>query len=282
VRSIGRRRSSLRRRVFQLRELLPHLREDALHVGPIEADRGGLFGEPLRAHERGQPGGNSADRAARRIALRLPLVRLDALPVLHHLARAGDAHVAEYMRVPPGELVGDAVAHLGEIELPLLTRDASLEHHLEEQIAQLLLVMMRISGLVRLDDFVRFLEQVWRQGAKRLLAIPWAPAGIAQAIHDAQKAVDRGLRPGEIFHGGRCTTGAHSREPIPCWPFERAARMLAWFPRRRRGACSPSPRCSPAPRRRARRTPTLLLPSSPRPRRLRPDTSPCPRRRRAP
>ena len=127
--------------LLELGQLFADLGEHSLAVGPVESDRACLLRDSLRADQRGQTGGDAADGAARSFALRLALVGLDPLPVLHHLAGAGNADVAEDVRVPPGQFFRDGVAHRREVELPLLARDAGLEDDLEEQVAQLLAVV---------------------------------------------------------------------------------------------------------------------------------------------
>ncbi len=87
-----------------------------------------------------------------------------------------------------GQLVGDAVADVREIEATLLARDARLEDHLKEQIAELLAVILVVAALDRLDHLVRFFEQIGRQRAQRLLSVPRATIGAAQLVHDAKKA----------------------------------------------------------------------------------------------
>ena len=118
------------------------------------------------------------------------------------------------MGVAAGELVGDGVAHLREVELALLARDPGLEDDLEEQVTQLFLVVRDVPGLDGLDHLVRFLQQIGSQGAQRLLAVPGAAARIAQLVHDVEQPPHRRFR---LAHERRNTTSTPRISGlIPC------------------------------------------------------------------
>src|SRR3954469_11412438 len=196
-------------RLRKLRELLAHLGEDSLDVRPIESDRRGLLGDALCPDESRKSDRHSADGAPRRLALRLAFVGLDPLPVLHHLARPRDVHVAEDVRVPAGQLLGDAVAHGSEVELPFLAGDAGLEDDLEQQIAELLAMVGGVPRLDGLDDLVRLLEKIGRERPEGLLAVPRASSRIAELVHDVEEPPDGGLRGLLVCHEvPGCTTAA--------------------------------------------------------------------------
>ena len=60
----------------------------------------------------------------------------------HHLVGAVDLDVAEHVRVAAHELVVHAAGHVGQRELPLLGGEGGVEHHLEQQVAELLLEVL--------------------------------------------------------------------------------------------------------------------------------------------
>jgi hypothetical protein len=106
-----------------------------------------------------------------------------------------------------GQLLGDGVAHGSEVELPFLAGDAGLEDDLEEQIAELLAVVDGVPRLDRLDDLVCLLEKIGRERPQGLLAVPRAPSGIAELVHDVEEPPDGALRRLLVCHEvPGCTT----------------------------------------------------------------------------
>ena len=67
------------------------------------------------------------------------LVLLDLLPVAHDVGGLVGDDVAEHVRVPAHELVVDAARDVGHGELAGLLREHRVEHHLVEEVAELVL-----------------------------------------------------------------------------------------------------------------------------------------------
>ena len=84
--------------------------------------------------------------------------------------------VAEHMRMPPHHLAADGSHHVAEIEQAAFLGHAGVEHHLEQQVAQLVLQAVPVLFLDGAGDFVGFLDGVGRDGGEGLLDIPWAAA----------------------------------------------------------------------------------------------------------
>jgi hypothetical protein len=95
-------------------------------------------------------------------------------PTAHHLVDDAPGHVVE----------GEAAGFLGH---------ARMEHHLEQEIAELVLQRGHVVALDGLGHLVGFLDGVGRDGAEALLDVPGAAARrIAQPRHDAQEVFDGG------------------------------------------------------------------------------------------
>ena len=62
-----------------------------------------------------------------------------------------------------------------------------VEHHLQQQVAELLAQARAVVGLDRLGELVRLLERVRHERLVRLLGVPRAAARRAQAVHDAHE-----------------------------------------------------------------------------------------------
>ncbi len=121
---------------------------------------------------------------------------LDGVPVRLYGGGVGSVHVREDVRVTADELVDDVAGHV--VHRPrlglVLLGDPGVEHHLKQQVAELLAEVVAVPGLDRLEGLVGLLEQVRRQRAVRLLAVPRA-AG-AQPVHHPDQ-VDQ-PRPGDV------------------------------------------------------------------------------------
>lgn len=153
------------------------------------------------------------DALEHRRALLLRL--LDRVPLPVQVGRVG---VREHVRVAPHELrreVGGDVVD-GE-RVRLLARDARVEQHLQEQVAELLAHPGAVVGLDGVGELVRLLEEVPHERDVRLLAVPRAPARGVEAVHDGDhvaqrvgrgvgRAVVRGL---VLIRGGRGLGGGH-------------------------------------------------------------------------
>jgi hypothetical protein len=89
-------------------------------------------------------------------------------------------------------LVDQSREHVGNGELAELAGYLSVDHHLEEQIAQLLGQMTGITGLQRVENFVGFFDEMGLQRGSGLLAIPRTAIGGAKTRHDFNEAVEDG------------------------------------------------------------------------------------------
>jgi hypothetical protein len=127
----------------KLRRLLVEFLEHPARLAPVEAGGRGLLADPGRPQQRRKGGRDAVEGALAGRATRRLLRRLDLRPVLHH--RRGvvghDAAVAEHVRVPADEFVGDRRRDVGDVERPGLFPNARLEDHLQEEIAEFLAVL---------------------------------------------------------------------------------------------------------------------------------------------
>ena len=107
----------------------------------------------------GEPGG----------ALCRLLLGLDLFP--HALGHAGAAClvVAEHMRVPPDHLFSDRLDDTAEIERALLAGHLCVEHHLQQEVAELVAQIDQVAARNRIGDLVGLFERVWRDGREILL-----------------------------------------------------------------------------------------------------------------
>ena len=103
-------------------------------VAGREPDRRGLAVELVRVEQRRQAGADAVDDRVRAL-LRL----LDLLPVGHHLGDGVRGDVAEDVRVAADELVVDAAGDVGDRERAGLLGEHRVEHHLVQQVAELVL-----------------------------------------------------------------------------------------------------------------------------------------------
>ncbi len=88
---------------------------------------------------------------------------LDLVPVALDLIGAGDGHVPEHVRMPPYQLGHDPVGDIVDREpgvVVTLGRDARVEHHLQQHIAEFLTKSPLITGLKSLEGLVWLLQQM--------------------------------------------------------------------------------------------------------------------------
>jgi hypothetical protein len=123
------------------------------------------------------------------------------------------------MRVPAVELAVDGIHHVGEGERALLLGHPGVEHHLEQQIAELVLEVAQVATLDRIHDLVGFLDRIGRDGRETLLQVPGA-AGVrrSQGRHDVEQSLDvssRTHRIGRVVRllGHRLGSGDSRRIP---------------------------------------------------------------------
>ena len=79
---------------------------------------------------------------------------------------------AEDVRVPMNHLGRDAIDDREDVEPPLVLSDLGIQHHLEQQIAQLLRDRLVIMGVNRLQQFIRLLQRERLNRPQRLHPIP--------------------------------------------------------------------------------------------------------------
>lgn len=95
------------------------------------------------------------------------------------------------MGVSALQLVGDGGGHRVEVELAPLFGYPRQEHHLEQQIAELVPHRDTIGAGDGVSEFMRLLERVRDDRLHRLRAVPLASAlGIAQTPHHLEQASD--------------------------------------------------------------------------------------------
>ncbi len=119
----------------QFGEFFADLGAHVAHVGPVEAHPAGALAELLRARQgwqRPRHIGQHSDGGLRvlRGSRGRPFLGLQFLPRHRRLT--------EDMRMPPHQLVVDAARNAIEIEPAALLRQLRVEHHLEQQITELI------------------------------------------------------------------------------------------------------------------------------------------------
>ena len=95
------------------------------------------------------------------------------------------------MRMPARHLVADRRHHVGERERALLLRHPRMEHHLQQQVAELVLQIAQVAAVDRIGDFVGLLDGVGRDGREGLFDVPRATGfRVAQRGHDVEQVAD--------------------------------------------------------------------------------------------
>ena len=105
----------------------------------------------------------------------------------------------EHVGVAGVELVVDAPGDVGQRELALLGGQHGVEHHLEQEVAELLLQLLEagarghVDVVDRLEHLVGLLEQVTGEAGVGLLAVPRAlrPQRADQLVEASHLAGDR-------------------------------------------------------------------------------------------
>ena len=117
---------------LELAELLAHLRERPLEVGPVEAGRDRAALQLARLQERRQRRGHVVEDP-----LPALLLGLDLLPALAHAPGGVRLDLAEDVRVAADELGVDGPRDLLEVAVALLLEQQREEVDLEEEVAEL-------------------------------------------------------------------------------------------------------------------------------------------------
>ena len=203
---LGRRAAGALELGVELAELLAHLRERAVEVGPVEPDGGRAALHLARVEQPGQRLGHVVEDA--RAAL---LLGLDRLPALAHPAGRVGHRVAEDVRMAADELRVHGAGDRLEVAVPLLLEQQREEVRLEEKVAELVEQLRRVAGVRGVGDLVGLLDRVRHDRARRLLPVPGAVA--AQALRQLLQVDERlGERPSPA-----CGTRTLSRWSSPSW-----------------------------------------------------------------
>jgi len=195
--------------------LLLHLVPHILALLPVEARRRGLLAYAECLDQRRQRAGN----AAQRTALAVLFAELECLPILLHLVGRIGMNVAVNVRMAVYQFVAQGVSHIRIVERPGFLTQLGVEHHMQQQVAQLLLDPLHIVVGDGIGQFIRLLDRIAPQRVERLLAIPRALA--AQRGHHVEQA-GRSLQS-FIFHYPVCFFRRHAGRKLPEAPGRPAA-----------------------------------------------------------
>ncbi|KWV87284.1 hypothetical protein PFLmoz3_03132 [Pseudomonas fluorescens] len=93
--------------------------------------------------------------------------------------------------MPANQLTSDAVDHAGKFEAPFFPGQLAVIHHLEQQVAQLALQMVKVAALDGVGHFIGFFQRVRDDGGVGLLDVPRAAVlRVAQAAHQVQQVFE--------------------------------------------------------------------------------------------
>jgi hypothetical protein len=109
------------------------------------------------------------------------LLPLEPLPVHEHLVGAGHLDLTEDVGVAMDQLADEPFGHIVDVPTIVLRRHLGMEGHLEQEIAELVTHRVVVAGIDRLEQLVRFLEQVAGQGRMGLLPVPRTPVGSSKS-----------------------------------------------------------------------------------------------------
>ncbi len=161
----------------------------------------------MGAHQSGQVLGQGPDHASPLAGLHL-LLPLETLP--HRLVFWTHVpRVAEDMGMAADHLRDQTARHRGKIEPVFLLRDHDLEREVEQEVSQLVHGGAIVACLQRVRDFVGFLDQVGKERARSLLAVPGTTVRRAQPAQEGEHALEARFEAVEfrrsirLFHGGR-------------------------------------------------------------------------------
>ena len=126
-------------------------------------------------------------------ALAALLLGLDLLPSLPHARRCSRLRVPEHVRMPSNELLVRGACDGLEVTLALLLEQQREERHLEQQVAELVGELGRVTADRRVGDLVCLLDGVRDDGDRGLLAIPGAvlPQAPRQLVQVEERTRER-------------------------------------------------------------------------------------------
>ena len=158
---------------------------------PVEADLGGLVLQLHRPLPFRQATGNPRQCGVVLLTLGATLEALACLPIGQLRFGILEARITEHMRMAALHLVADRRGHVGKGKRARFLGHARVEHHLQQQIAQLVLEVDHVATIDGIGDFVGFLDGVRGDGRECLPGVPRAAVnGIAQPGHDRQQIID--------------------------------------------------------------------------------------------
>ena len=169
---------------LELGDLLPHLRERALEIGPVEPDRRCAALHLAGVEQAGKRLGHVVEDAGAPL-----LLGLDRLPALAHPTGRVRLGLPEDVRVAADELRVHGPGDRFEVALALLLEQQREEVGLEEQVAELVEELGGVAGVGGVGDLVGLLDRVRHDRPGRLLAIPGAVA--AQALRQLLQLDER-------------------------------------------------------------------------------------------
>ena len=88
------------------------------------------------------------------------------------------------MRVTANQLAIQLVEHFGDSEVTLVCGHLRIEQHLQQQVAEFLGKVRKVTALNGVEDLIDFFERVFADGIEGLFAVPGAAARCAQSRHD--------------------------------------------------------------------------------------------------
>ena len=107
-----------------------------------------------------------------RCGLRGGFLRLDPLPHAVHCARGLGLFIAENMRVASDHLPRDGISDRREVEFSRFFSHLRVKDDLKQQIAQLVLEVVKIAARDRIGDLIGFLDGIGRNAGEVLLDVP--------------------------------------------------------------------------------------------------------------
>jgi len=152
----------------------------------------------MRFHQRGRFRRDAVqNRGAGSFALefagRAFLFGLDRFPVAQNFRGIAGRSVGKDVRMTAHHFRVHLLNHVVDGKLAPLGRDAREEGNLEKQIAEFFTQIVRpplARFFQRVEGFVGFFEQHWRQCRVSLFAIPWTTAGRAQTVHQIDQVIE--------------------------------------------------------------------------------------------
>lgn len=168
--------------------------ERALPSRPIESDFAATAADLLRAHQ-GRAGRNAVERSLGRRTFRSFFSRFDLIPLRQNLCSGVDAfRSSEHMWVSVHKLVTYPYDHAFDVERLFTASERGVKYDLQQYVAELLAVSRDITARECIDDFVRFLDEIWPQRVECLLAVPRTAARCQQPVHDFNETTKRNFR----------------------------------------------------------------------------------------